>query len=165
MTKLRLWQNSYCDKTQIVKKLKSWEKIKNSNVTKLRLCQNSRTQIITIQKLKLWQNLKNWNWEKTRNMTNLNLCKIYEKTGKGCCSKNILTPWQPMRSSLSSVLRFLRCFKWILVYKLWLLRKFPMMFTMLLNMFWRAEGVGYKWVQFGYLIFFLYLSLSNKKLT
>ena len=57
--KLKLWQNSNCDKTQIGTKLKLWqnwncdktqivrEKIKNLNVTKPTLWQNSRTQIVT----------------------------------------------------------------------------------------------------------------------
>ena len=71
-----MWQNSSCGKTQIVTKLKVWEKNlrpkcdKTQSVTKLRVWQNSecdKTQSVTklensnydkTQKLKLWQNLK-----------------------------------------------------------------------------------------------------------
>ena len=73
--KLKWWQNSNFDKSQVVTKPKLWhnshcEKKKNLkilNVTKHQLWQNSRTQIMTkiknsnydkTQKLKLWQNLK-----------------------------------------------------------------------------------------------------------
>ena len=45
-------------------------------------------------KLKLWQNLK---YEKSQFMN--------KKTLKWSFSRNILTPWQPMRCSLGSVLR------------------------------------------------------------
>ena len=114
VTKLKLWQNSNCDKTQVVTKLKWWpnsnceKKIKNLNVTKLRLWQNLRTQIMTTLKLNLWQNLK------TEIGTKLEIWQIliYEdkKNLKWCFSRSILTPWQPMRCSLGSVLRFSRCF-------------------------------------------------------
>ena len=58
MAKLKMWQNSYCDKTQIMTNLKLW---KNQTVTKLLLPQNSnceklkwcKTQVMT--KLKLWR--------------------------------------------------------------------------------------------------------------
>ena len=81
--KVKLWQNLSCDKTQIVTKLKlrqKWscdktkigkksnceEKLKKKiNVTKLKLWQNLRTQIMT--------KLKKSNSDKTLNMTNLNL--------------------------------------------------------------------------------------------
>ena len=59
--KLKLWQQSNWDKTQNVTKLKLWQNFKTQIVTKL------KTQIVTKlkklkfyqnQKIKLWQNLK-----------------------------------------------------------------------------------------------------------
>ena len=64
---IKLWQNfknSNSDttkivrKTQIVTKLKLWQKSKTQNVTTLKRWQNSKIQIVTTQKLKLWQNSK-----------------------------------------------------------------------------------------------------------
>ena len=51
------------------------------------------------QKLKLWPS---WIMKKINVWRRENL--------QGSFKKNIPTPWQPMRSSLSSVLRFSRCF-------------------------------------------------------
>ena len=76
-----MWQNSNWDKTQ-----------------KVKLGQNSKTPIVT--------NLKNSNCDKTWIMTNLNFQEEEEKTWKGSFSRSILTPWQPMRWSLGSNLRF-----------------------------------------------------------
>ena len=85
-----MWQTQKknCDKTQ-----------------KLKLWQNSKTQIVTILKKKLWQN------SKTQIVTKLELWQIliYEKSLKRSFIKNIWTPWQPMRCSYGSVLRFFRC--------------------------------------------------------
>ena len=103
MTKLKLWQNSNCDKTQIVTKLKLWQ---NSNCDKTQIVKNSKTQNVR-KKLKLWQN------SKTQIVTKLELWQISiyeEKTLKGSFSRNNLTPWQPMRCSLGSVLRFSQLF-------------------------------------------------------
>ena len=81
VTTLKLWQKSKCDKTQIVTK-----------IHKLKLWQNSKTQIVT--KPELWQIV------------------VYDnkKYFKWSFSRNILTPWQPIRSSLGSVLQFSLCF-------------------------------------------------------
>ena len=95
MTELK---NSYCDKTQIVTKIKSW---KNQ---KLKMWQNSNCD--KTLKLKLWQNSI---CDKTWIMTHLHLWEE-KKTFKGFFSKSFLTPWQPMRCSLGSVLRFFQCF-------------------------------------------------------
>ena len=65
---------------------------KTKNVTKLKFWQNLRTQIVT--KLKILQNL----------------IKKEKKTLKWSFSKNSLTPWQPMRCSLGSVLQFSHCY-------------------------------------------------------
>ena len=117
MTKLK---NSLCDKTQ---KLIMWQ---NSTCDKLKLWQNSncegknqklksdKTQIVTKlensnydnSKLKFWQNFK----KKLKLGQNLKYNKYQflktKKTLRGSFSKNILTPRQPMRCSLGSVLRF-----------------------------------------------------------
>ena len=77
----------------------------------LRLWQNSRTQIMTTQKLKLWQNFKKIKlWKKLE----IWQISIYEDKNKfkGSFSKNIVTPKQPMRCSLGSVLWSLRCLFW-----------------------------------------------------
>ena len=52
--------------------------------------------------------LKNSNCDKTSVMKNVNVWR--RENLKGSFIKNILTPWQSMRCSLGSVLRFLRCF-------------------------------------------------------
>ena len=103
----KLWQNTNCDKSQVVTTLKLWQnsnceqKISKSlNWTKLKLWQNSKNQIVT--------KLINPNCDKTGNMTNLNLRRKLNL--KGSFIKNILTPWQPMRCSLGSVLQFSQCF-------------------------------------------------------
>ena len=109
MWQLKLWRNS---KTQIVTKLKPWQNSKcdNSNwdqTQKLKLQENSTTQMMTKlkksncdnSKLKLWQNLY---YDKFQFMT--------RDTLKGSFSKNFLTPWQPMRCSLGSLLWFSQCF-------------------------------------------------------
>ena len=87
-----MWQNSNCDKNQIVKnqKLKMWQ---NSNCDK------------TV-KLKLWQNSI---CDKTWIMTHLHLWER-EKKFQRVFSKSFLTPWKPMRCSLGSILRFFQCF-------------------------------------------------------
>ena len=120
VTQLKLWQNSICEEKSscektLVTKLKLWEEknSKTQNMTQLKFLQIWKTQIMTklntshcdkTQKLKLWQNL---NYDNSRFMKNKNL--------KGSFRQNILTPWQPMRCSLGSVLRFLRCFmfRWL----------------------------------------------------
>ena len=87
---LKLWQKLSCDKTQIVTKNQIVKKKKNKN--------KSIWQNWTCDKtgeLKLWQNLK---YDKSQ------ITKI------GSFSKNILTPWQLMRCSLGSVLRFSQSF-------------------------------------------------------
>ena len=101
VTKLKLWQNSNCDKKQIVTNSNC---DKSQIVTTLQLWQNSnwgrknsKTQYVT--QLTLWQNLK---YDKCQFKKKLNL--------KGSFSKNILTPWQLSRCSLGSVLRFPHCF-------------------------------------------------------
>ena len=107
--KLKLWKNS---KTQIVTKPKKsyWGKTKkNLIVTELYLRQSSncvKTKNLNCDKTK-----KDYNCDKTWIMTNLYLW-IIKKTLRGSFSKNILTPWQPMRCSLGSVLQFLRCLYW-----------------------------------------------------
>ena len=53
--------------------------------------------------------------------TNLNLWRKQLK--KGSFSNTILTPWQPMRSSLGSVLRFSRCFYCKTHKKFWIAQK------------------------------------------
>ena len=74
VTKLKLCQNSNCDKSRVVTNLKLWhnsncekKNLKIISGTKHQLWQNARTQIMTknknsnydkTQKLKLWQNLK-----------------------------------------------------------------------------------------------------------
>ena len=88
---LKWWQTS---KTQIV------TKIQNLNCEKLKLCQNSKTQIVT--KLKISNCEKKLSYDKSQFVT-------YD-TLKGSFSKNILTPWQVMRFSQGSCLRFSRYF-------------------------------------------------------
>ena len=94
VTKFKFWQDSNCDKTQ---KLKIWQltlwQLNNSNCDKT---QNSNRD--KNQELKLWQNL---NYDKSQFMK--------KKNWKGSFSKNILTPWQQMKCSLGSALRFSRC--------------------------------------------------------
>ena len=99
MTKVKLWQNSNCDTTQIVRKRKKPKysivtQLENSNDDKtweLKLWQNSKTQIL--KKPEIWQ------------------ISIYEEnTLNGSFSKIIFTHWQQMRCSLGSVLRFSQCF-------------------------------------------------------
>ena len=69
-----------------------WQNSNCDKTQKLILWQNLQIQIVT--KLEWWQ------------------ISIYKrtKTLRGSFSKNILTPWQPMRCSLGSVLRFSKCF-------------------------------------------------------
>ena len=87
MTKLKLWQNSNCGKTQM------WQ---NSNGEK-----KNWTWIMTTQKFKLWQNSKLKLWQNLK----YDKCQFMKKNNfKGSLIKNILTPWQPMRCSLGSVL-------------------------------------------------------------
>ena len=112
VTKLKLWQSSNCDKTQFVTKLKLWQnsncetKIKNSNVTTQTVTKPENSYYDKTPNLKLWQNLKS-------NLDKLEIWQISikktKKTLNWSFSKNILTPWQPMRCSLGSVLRFSRC--------------------------------------------------------
>ena len=119
-TKLKLWQNSNCDKTQVVTSLKLWEKNQKLKcdktwiVTKLENLNydNSKTNVTKLQKLKLGQNLE---YDKSQFMKT-------KKTLKESFSKNILTPWQLMRCSLGSVLRFSRCFgvRWGSVIHFWI---------------------------------------------
>ena len=108
--KHKLWQlkNSNCDKTQIVTNLKMWrrkkikmwqksycDKLEKKHMTKLQNsnCEKKKLQTQVLTKLKIWQ-----------------ISSFQEtKTLKGSFSKNILTPWQPMRCSLGSVLQFLGC--------------------------------------------------------
>ena len=82
-------KNSKCDKTQVVTKLKN----SNCDITK-------KNQIVT--KLEIWQN----SIKKKKNF-------------KKSFSKNILTPWQPMRCFLGSVLRFWRCFSIVYFFEMW----------------------------------------------
>ena len=101
--KLKLWQNSNCDKFQIVTKLKLY---KNSNCDKTWKLKNSNCEEKN-QKLKFWQNSKTWIVTK---LESWQISSYEEKLIlKGSFSKNILTPWQPMRCSLGSVLQFSRC--------------------------------------------------------
>ena len=86
VTKLKLWQNSNCDKTQNVTKLKLWPSSKTQIVTKLKKSNCDKTQ-----KLKLWQNI---NYDQYQFMK--------KDTSEWSFSRNILTPWQPMRCSLGS---------------------------------------------------------------
>ena len=86
--KLKWWQNSKCDKTQNVTKLKNsnCDKTKKSNcdkTQKLKLCPNNNYDISQF----LTKDILEWS-----------------------VSKNILTPWQAMRCSLGSFLRFSQCF-------------------------------------------------------
>ena len=106
-------QNS---KTQFVTKLKKKSRCYKTQEHRLR--QNSKSQIVTKPKnsifdrtpklkllerkktqLKLWQKLK---YDKSPFMQ--------KKILTGSFIKNILTPWQPKRCSLGSVLRFSQCF-------------------------------------------------------
>ena len=64
MTKLKMWQNSNCDKTQILIKLKIRQNSNCDRTTKLKFLQNSKTQFVT--------KLKNSNCDKTWTMTNIN---------------------------------------------------------------------------------------------
>ena len=109
VTKLKFWQNSNCDKTLNVTRLKMWQtqfvtKLKTQILIKLKNSKCDKTQ-----KLKVWQN-----W-KTQLVTKLKYDKsqfMTKNTLKESFSKNILTPWQPMRCSLGSFLRFSRYFGW-----------------------------------------------------
>ena len=58
VTKLKLWQNLNCDKTQIVTKHKLWQKSKGEDKKnqKLEIYQNSNCD--KTQELKSWQNSK-----------------------------------------------------------------------------------------------------------
>ena len=113
MTKLKLWQNSSCDKTQIVIKLKLWQTlscdktqivtaqiVKKKKINNLK-CDNSNCD--KTQYLKWWQN------SKTQIVTKLQNSNC-DKMWIIIISKNIMTPWQPMRCSLRSNLRFSQCF-------------------------------------------------------
>ena len=111
VTKLKMWQNSSCDKAQIETKLKLWQ---NYNYEKNYKC--DKTKIVTklinsnydkTPKLKLWQNSKLKLWQNLK-YDKSQVMKI-KKTLLGSFSKNILTPWQPMRCSLGSVFRFSQC--------------------------------------------------------
>ena len=108
-----LWQNwttqivsnSICDETQIVMKLKLWWKknkkkaqivmnLKNLNgdkTQKLKLWQNSKTQIVT--KLKVKKKLKNWKCDKIQMVTKLENSNN-DKTQK-------LKMWQNLRDKKS----------------------------------------------------------------
>ena len=48
LRKLELWQHSYCDKIQ---KLNVEKKLNYEKTQKLKLCQNSKTQIVTKQQI------------------------------------------------------------------------------------------------------------------
>ena len=105
--KLKLGQNSKnsnCDKTQIVTKLKLWQ---NSNCDNIKIVTKlENTNCNKTRKLELWHNLEVWK------------VSIKKKKFKGSLNKKILTPSQPMRCSLGSVLRFSQCFfiNWDLSY-------------------------------------------------
>ena len=64
--------------------------------------------------------LKKVNCDKTQLTTKLNLWQnsIYDNTLKESFSKNYLIPWQQMRCSLGSLLRFLQCFFFQIPYPL-----------------------------------------------
>ena len=109
VTKLELWQNSNWDKSQCVTNLKLWEK-KTQNVTTLKLWQNSRTHIWENSQTKIVKKLKNTNCDKSQ--------FIKKKKFQGSFGNNILTPWQPMRYFMASVLQFL-LFVWIFFYNYW----------------------------------------------
>ena len=68
-----LWQNSYCNKTPIVRKTQTVKKkLKNSNVTNFKFGQKMKTKILTKLKIEIVTKLKKLKLE-TWNMTNLNL--------------------------------------------------------------------------------------------
>ena len=90
--------------TQIVTKIKIWQKFNCDQTQKLKLWPNSTNLIVTkLKKLKLWQNFI---YDKSHIMT--------KDTLKGYFRKNILTPWQPMRCSLCSFSWFSRCFPFLI---------------------------------------------------
>ena len=97
--KLKLWQKSKSDKknskTQNGTKFKGWQNLRTQSMMKLKNWNSDKSQ-----KLQLWQNLKD---DKSHLMKK-------KKYLTESFSRNILTPWQPMRCSLCSVLRFSRCF-------------------------------------------------------
>ena len=132
MTKLKLWKNpklklwqcsktKIVSKTQIVIKLKLWwhsktqivrilKKSNNNKIQKPKMLKKSKCD--KTWKLKLWQN-SNSNCDKTQNVTKLEILQISiieDFFFNESFSKNIFTPWQLMRCSLSSVLRFSLCF-------------------------------------------------------
>ena len=101
MTKLK---NLNCDKTQIMTKFNNLKYDKTQIVTKLKLRRNSncdKTQVLTklknskCDKTQVVIKPKNWNGVKTQKL------ELWQ---------NILTPRQPMRCSLGSVLQLSRCF-------------------------------------------------------
>ena len=84
-----------CDKTKIVTKIKLGPNYK------LKLWQNSKTQFVTKLKNSICdktQKLKSSNVTKLQFMANLNLWQ--KNYSKWSFSRNIFTPWQPMRCSL-----------------------------------------------------------------
>ena len=124
--KVELWQNLSCDKTQmvttqIVIKVKFGQNCEEKTKKKT-LC--DKTQIVTklknsnyhkTKKLKMWQNSRTQIMTrlKTQNVTKLEIWHLklwIKKNFKRAFIKNILTPGQPMRCSLGSVLRFSQCF-------------------------------------------------------
>ena len=109
--KLKFWQNS---KTQTVTKLK------NSNcekTQKLKLGQNLLTQIVAKLKNSNCDQTKNSNCDKTQKLkwrVNLNYDNSWFLNKKLTFSRNILTPWQPMRCFLGRVLHYCNVFHIIL---------------------------------------------------
>ena len=86
VTKLKLWQNLNCNKTQIATKTKFWQLKLWQNSNKDKFWQHSnvyRTQIV--RKLKLWQNL---NWDKTQMVTKLKLLPELHKVGPAASSRS-----------------------------------------------------------------------------
>ena len=98
MTKLK---NSHCEKTQ---KLKLWQNSKTQIVAtqKLNFWQNSKTQIVTKLKIKLWQCSKTQMVTKLKHSNSDKTLWVFE-----FCHTS--TPWQPTNSQCSYS-QFLRCF-------------------------------------------------------
>ena len=139
VTKLKLWQNSNCDTTKNMTKILLWPKKKKKTqiVTKLKNSIGGKTQDSNCDKTWIMANLNLWQknpaygakslsgpmrivnrrtYGHTAHKRTNRLIEsgpeggCFENTLKGSCSKNILTPWQPMRCSLGNFAGFSLCF-------------------------------------------------------
>ena len=102
---LKKLENSNCDKTQTVtklKKLKFWQNSKPQIVTKLKNSNCDKTQ-----KLKLWQKPKT---QIVIKIKSLNVNKNQIVVIVTSLSKNNLTPWKPIRCSCGQLFAILAMF-------------------------------------------------------